>query len=166
MLALILCLLADPEPATPVKVLARGEWARPEWNAVKGGKGLVIRSDDDLLAATPHGTRGAGPDLTIPDARREMLEKLVSAELKAGKGAFTGLDWKKHTAIAILAGPKPHTGFRAEITSVAEEKGVLRVKWKLHELKGPAGRTESHPSACVLIPRHDGKVIFDPPFPK
>src|SRR5262245_64471938 len=99
MLALMLCLIAaDAEPATPVKILASGKWPHSSWNVGKGGKGLAIRSDKELLEATSHAARGAGPDLTIPDARRELLAALG--------GMVKELDWSKHMALAVLAGQK------------------------------------------------------------
>ncbi len=157
MFALILCLLADPEPSAVVKPLARGTWPAPKFGAERGKpKGIIARSAIDVVSNTFHVLRVAGMDTTEADATRDLANALK----------VKSIDWKKQMAVAVLGGQRGSNAYRVEITGLYVEKGTLKVSWMLH--KGPRGGDDviTHPSACVLIPRHDGKVVFDPPIGK
>src|SRR5262249_49147840 len=110
----------------------------------------------ELVNATSHAARGAGPDLTVKDATNELLRALKVKEI----------DWKKHMVVAVCAGMKGSGGYRVEITGVRKEKGSVKVSWKLHVPKGAADSVITYPSECVLLPRNAGKVVFDPPLGK
>lgn len=146
---LLLLLAVDAEPG--VKIQARGPWRHAHSN---GHKGIVLRDGMDMTALLPHALFSRALETTAAIATTELAEDLK----------VKGIDWKKRMAVMILAGKRP-TGTHVEIKSAEERKGVLVVKWKLHEPKGKPMGTE-HPSECVLLPAFKGKVEFDPPLPK
>jgi len=154
MLALMICLFAaDAEPDAPVKILARGEWRHA---AVNGKKALVIRKAEDLADLVPYNNLDAPPA-----AVGRMASAHLAADLKVKE-----IDWSKQMAVLILAGMKGSGGHSVEVTGVKREKGVLKVSWKAHAPTGAADSVITFPSLAILLPKFDGKVVFDPPLGK
>jgi PrcB C-terminal len=146
--------LADAEPEKAPRVIAQGRWAY----AGRDGKAkqLVIKSAADLVANTPFKDR---------DAPQQVVEKAATAELtKALK--VKDIDWSKQMLVVVTAGTRRSGGYRLEITGLKVKDKELVVSWKLHAPKGAATAALTHPATVALVPRHAGKVAFDPPAKK
>jgi len=147
-------LLADSEPKQAPRVIAQARWAY----AGRDGKAkqFVIRSAADLVANTPFKDR---------DAPQQVLEKAATAEVaKALK--VKDIDWSKQMLVVVTAGTKRSGGYRVEVTGLKVKDKQLTVAWKLHAPKGAATAALTHPATVALVPRHAGKVAFDPPAKK
>jgi hypothetical protein len=151
MAALSVALWADPEPG--VKIQARGTWRFASKNSPNG---VVLREPMELTSLFPYVAMSRDPSFTAKEASREM-----AADLKVKE-----IDWGKQMVILVMPGAQPSGGYRVEVASASVEKGVMTVKWKLHKPKGAAPAAESYPSEAILVPKHAGKVVFDPPIKK
>jgi hypothetical protein len=149
-------LLADSEPTTTPRVIAQGPWAYVTASGDEKAQQLVIRSAADLVTNTPFKDR---------DAPKAAVEKAATAELAKALKVKT-IDWSKQMLVVVTAGTKGSGGYRLEITGLKLKDKVLTVSWKLEAPKGAATAALTHPAKVALVPRHAGKVAFDPPAKK
>jgi PrcB C-terminal len=149
-------LVADTEPASSPRVIARGPWAYVTASGDEKAQQLVIKSAADLVKNTPFKDR---------DAEAKVVEKAATAEVaKALK--VKDIDWAKQMLVVVTAGTKGSGGYRIEITGLKVKDKELIVSWKLHAPKGAATAALTHPATMALVPRFTGKAVFDPPAKK
>jgi hypothetical protein len=152
MIALLLALFAaDPEPTPIIKAIASAPWTHAHLN---GKKAVVIRKVDDLAKLQPYVKLDV-----LPRAKKEAASNELAANLK-----MKAIDWDKQMVVIILAGAQRSGGYRIEVTGLKVEKGTLTVSWKLLAPAGFATAAITYPSLAVLVPKHTGKVVFDPPL--
>jgi hypothetical protein len=156
MIVLLLALVAAPAPGLPVKALARGPWPYARWDTPVKGKVLVVRSRPEFVQATPYPLLA---DSALVRGERATRELLAALKVKS-------IDWDRQMVVVVCAGRKPSSGYRVKITGVVRQKDCLKVSWTLLVPKGGADDVLTYPSECVLLPKHTGKVVFDPPLGK
>jgi hypothetical protein len=154
MFALLFCLFAaDPEPTPSMKAVASGPWRQA---AFHGKKALVIRQAEDLAKFPPYNDRSAAPRAVGEEATRHL-----AADMKV-----KAIDWNRQMVVIILDGRKGSGGYRVEVTGLKVTKGTLTVSWKVRASKEEGRDVITYPSLAVLLPKHTGKVVFDPPLGK
>ena len=152
MFALLLCLFAaDPEPTPAIKVLASGIWRQA---AFHDKKALVIRRGEDLANLPPYNDRSAAPRAVGAEATRHL-----AADMKV-----KAIDWDRQMVVIIMDGRRGSGGYRVEVTGLKVTKGTLKVSWKVNASKEEGRDVPTFPNLAVLLPKHTGKIEFDPPL--
>jgi hypothetical protein len=143
---------AAPE-GKELKVFARSHWpygsAQPNKREMSVQK--VIRSAEELVAATPFRDRDALP---------QVVEKMAVAEV-AGLLRVDGIDWNKQMLVVVTAGTRPTGGWRVEIDKVSANEDKVTVSYAIIPPKGFVTQAFTHPGVMALVEKQTGNVIFE-----
>jgi hypothetical protein len=126
----------------PDGIYARCDW-QPEEARARGAREYLFRTPEQLASAMRVSGASAAQTATGLLARRLNLP---------------ALDWDKQMVICVSAGLQGPTVEGLAITSVKEEGGFLRVKYRLLPGKGSGF---GYPAQTVLVRRSTAEVRFE-----
>lgn len=135
-----------------LKIFAQGNWPYTPKAAPnrKEGQQLVLRSVDELIAATPFKESDA-PQPVVEKMATDAVAKLLKVD---------GINWKTQMLVVVTAGSKPTGGWKVVVDFVHAEDKKATVHWHAQPPEGIATQAFTHPGVVALVDRWDGKVDF------
>ncbi len=128
----------------PDGVFARCDW-QPEEARKRGAKQYIFRKPEQVAEAMR--VIGSAPAPT-------------ASALLAKRFNLPAIDWDKQMVVCVCAGLQAGAVEGLAITSVKQEGGILRVRYRLVQGSG-GGLGFGYPAQSVLVPRSDAEVRFE-----
>jgi hypothetical protein len=161
---MLICLLAllfaadvEPEPPSPAKVIAQWRFrSGRELIAVRGNESgtWVLKNSEELFKASV-AYRSEKTDLKSASD----VESVTCQYLKV-----KAIDWDKQMLLVVTAGRQLTQDSHVALVGLKMRGNALVVSWKLHEpqaKKGGGPAVMDHPGVVLLVPRFNGKVLFE-----
>ncbi|MCX7665519.1 MAG: protease complex subunit PrcB family protein [Gemmataceae bacterium] len=118
---------------------------------IASAAGRVTGSGNEAIVRTEEEFKKAGGEEFLKNAA--MLFKVEK------------IDPAKHMIVVIGIGPRPTGGYSVEVTGTEIKDGNLVIKWKENKPTGIVTQAFTNPAVSVLLPKFEGKIIFDPAIP-